>query len=559
MSFLSFAAVVFTSHADGKLYPWLGIDILLLAILLILPVFFIQIEDHISIHLFVIIFFSISFRVFIYVFPASMIGFDPDRYALWVQGIIETGSIDVISGPFYSDAPLFDILPAVFGLLADIAAPSGMMLYPLLIGLLFPLTSYLIVRRIASKPTIKIALAAAVVASVGRMSLTLSYQPISQTLGALLWCGFLLVVFAYISTHDIRHFVLTTLLFISLTLTHKLPPTLIVAIFIGFFLFNYVNKTPVLYPYFKRTQKGMGSKTLKPSIVILTLLSLLILYIQYFNFGGLGQQMIVRVSLLAGAESNTALYQSAATYTSAVPVQQQLLDIFLRRGYLFVLPLSGVAWLLVACNKRRPEHYLLLSIAAVTTLFMIGSLIDPAVGSISRSVFLAEPVLAALLTIGFLDTPPSLLKKTNVSKHIYTLGFLLLIVVIVAQATSIIVALPDQPGDSRTYLTKGETSGIIFSHEYGTDNTSADTYYASETPIELIQKYESSRIQSYDPQVLFNSNLSRLENKLVLYRSGIDIYRSSNGDYKILWDPNKRLSQQFDRIFSNGEVILVSR
>ncbi|MCO8244776.1 MULTISPECIES: hypothetical protein [unclassified Haladaptatus] len=518
---------------------------------LLVPTAFYSKDRYLIVSFAVVIVLAVLFRVYIYRYPASMIGLDPDGYAFWVQGVIKTGSINAVRDSFYSQAPLFEILPASVGIIAGVDAPTAMAVYPALIGVIFPLTAFLIVRNLVSDPWSKVAIVGATIAGFSKISTVLSYQPIAQTLGVLQWCPVLILLMIYIKSRDSRALAMVFLLFISSIFTHKLPPTLIVALSFVFGALLLAD-TGIRRLSWTLPKYRTGQNAVYPMIITTLILSL-ILYIQYFHVGGLGLRMINRLIFVFQPGSDAALYTPSTSYQHAIQVQNTLTSLLLRRGHGFVLlPLGGIAGLLLLLDDRRKETIFVFSVIAVTNLLIIGSLIDPSIGGVDRSLYMAEPVLAALASVCFLRTLPALVGSRQKRLLLNSVGVILVGVIIVAQIASVTVALPDNSTNYRTYLTSSELTGKRFANEYVSGDVSTDSYYASEATRRSISQHRKYEYDHLRPEFVFNSNMSALNDRYILFRPGVKLYRSPNGIYRITWDPSSKLAQKFNTIHSTG-------
>ncbi|RRJ29475.1 hypothetical protein [Halocatena pleomorpha] len=535
----------------------MGIVLLPMLLWLLVPLPFYSQDSYLAICFTAIVALAILFRVYVYQYPASMIGLDPDGYAYWVQGVMETGSITAVRDSFYLKAPLFEVFPAIVGLLAGVDAPTAMVVYPALTGLLFPLTALLIVRKLTTDTWSKVAVVAAAIAGFCKMSVVLSYQPIAQTFGVLQWCILLVLLMGYVETRDSRRIVPIVLLFVAAIFTHKLPPTLIVALSVAFssmvIVINGLEKRgwPIL-----NYKKGISTDRV---VLTVSLLSL-ILYIQYFHVGGLGLRMINRVIFLLQSGSESALYTPPPSYHNAVQVQNTVASILLRRGHgLVLLPLGGISGLILVVANGRDDTVFAFSAAVVASLFIVASLVDPSIGGVGRSLYVAEPVLAALASVCFLRLIPSLLDSDRKRMVLISVGAVLVGFIIIAQIASVTTALPDRPTNYRMYLTDDELAGKQFANEYVSGDISTDSYYASESTIRSISRHEDHEYQRLRLGFLFNSNMSTLEYRHILIRPDVYLYRSSNGIFRITWDVDQRLSSEYHKVYTNGDSVIFDR
>ncbi|WP_135855010.1 hypothetical protein [Halorussus salinus] len=164
--------------------------------------------------------FSMSHRIGMTLRPASMVGYDPDKYAVFSNLIVESGSIPDLG--FYGFASLFHLLPAMLSVLFDIPPRLSYLIYAIIFGATPPIMSWIIARRLTTRG------GAAIGAGLGSALpsfVHFSIWPISQALGTVFF------VFALYSfgrainvQNDQNRWVILMLMYtLAGGLAHKLP------------------------------------------------------------------------------------------------------------------------------------------------------------------------------------------------------------------------------------------------------------------------------------------------------------------------------------------------
>lgn len=560
--FLLIGGTIYASHMANQLYPWVGLGMLCSIVVLLLGWFSENGSYSDSLYLGIVVFIAVGSRLYIYLFPASMIGIDPDSYALVIQKLMEQGSIDVIASwsNFYLNAPIFLIQSAVVGIVSDLTAPLAISIYPLLVGVLFPLTAYILTRRLTDERMPAGARTAASITGIGAISVHFSFWPIAQTLATAIWVVLVLAILRYLIDWDTRFLLLSLLLLTAILFTHQLPSTtIVVSMFVLLTILLIDNGINIIKMKVSDISGRLtGFSSIRSSITVILLIFGILLYMQ-FSFTGLFSSLLVKFSLLTDSGSTSALYQAPISYTHAVPVGDSLESILVERGHGFVLlPLSGIAWAAIFYARRSTPARFILSVTATTTMFMAASLIEPGIGNLPRHLFLAEPILAVLVAVGFVVVVPSILDKERRSR-LRTVSKWLLIFIVITQGISVAATLPDSPGSSRVYLTESEVVAKDFANNYPEGNVTTDFFYSSMYTPEMIRRTAKSNIKRYNQSKLFNGKIAFFNSRYVLIRTQIDIYRGDQGPYRLNWEPEIYLSQKHNKVYSTGHVVLFAK
>ncbi|WP_156184173.1 hypothetical protein [Halostagnicola sp. A56] len=121
------------------------------------------------------------------------------------------------------------------------------------------------------------------------------------------------------------------------------------------------------------------------------------------------------------------------------------------------------------------------------------------------------------------------------------------------------IAGPDWNSTSRGYLTTEEVEAKEWGLEMVSGEITTDQYYASETPPAQINRIEDNRAVdlntfSAGTETYLNNSFSDDPPSVVAHRSCIEILRSGYGAWKLTYNPDKALNQDYNRVYDSGCV-----
>lgn len=504
---------------------------------------------------------GIFFRTYTYMFPASLVGYDPDSYAILIQGIITTGSTDIISSTFYGTAPLFHILGGTMGVISQIPATAGMMIYPILSGIIFPLIAFLTARsliddRLASQ---RAGLISGLLASVGSSSIAFSYQPIAQLLAAMLWLVTTYIIICNLSSWSSKHTIIMTFLFTAIIFTHKLPlPVTVLS------LFSTVSLTYISDRLFDMDILPHSRPAVSAGIFIL-ILSILYVGVSYTLLTNTIENVALRFTPTAG--ETAAFYTTRSSYEAAVPIGGGIIQIAINRLHgLVLLPIAGLAWTILSLSivsggglsQRMYPTIIVLTTTAVGVSLMIITLFSQTVSvSVARFLLPVEPFIIATIVVGF--------SKSN------NLRAFVVLVLIFSQLFSGGIISPDypktegnliNPDGTEMYLDKKSIHSKKFGYKYINNRIYTDFWLARETIPSNINTYTSGSnsgiYRSFAVDPLLNGRLKTKGYDFILLRNK-DTFRTVNGWYKITRDPVTQVNTSYHKVYDNRRATLYSR
>lgn len=613
LSFIGFSFGVFGARATGRLFPVFPAAVL--AVFILLPPLIFSInrrsKQRFYLTLSILVFFAISIRLFIFMFPESMIAFDPDTFAISIQTIVVRGDTAEILSTFYRNIPLFHIFTAMFSQIAMVTPAQAMGIWPIIVGVLFPLSA--VIFSLYLNHDFKSALAAGALMAVLSNSVAFSYTPIPNLLAAALFLPFMICFIRSFYSGYI-YLIPVNALFLALIFTHKLHPVIIVStISIIFILLNvqrlvdnqlnasyFSTTTGVLVLFF--VIAGAWAFVVQASVPELLLLGAFVFggsvyRITKFNDGLSGndytsilnatltrRHVIRNILLLFGVllllqwlfmtNLISAIFRywiyplvsqpELVTSTQPEPVFAKtvdpgLLNIFYHRSdiLLLLLPMS-FGWVYFFYSRSDVSSLVLLIVTGVPLALMPSALFAGVSGGLGaqRVMLLFSSLGVALITAFLFDNSNKLIKFTFV-------------VLIVVQVFSV-GFVPDYPHHYRKYLTDEEISGKEFGLDVVPDLVYTDFFYSTESVLPVTQRGQTGD-KALEPNTKFKSFGKDLLHKdivggkyqYVSLRREVTVYRMGSHPTQVTltWNPEQTFNTNinYKRFYDNGGVLYYSQ
>lgn len=488
---------------------------------------------------------SICFRLFTFDFPASLIGRDPDRYAMNIHLLTSSATLDSLSIYVYQNIPGFLLMGSIYQQMSGLDATSAMVVFPFIIGLSTPILVLALTRSIFSEP--KIQLFSIFIGSISSISLWLSFWPIPQSLATIHWIAALLALFMILNRYSARKFVVFALVSLAAVYTHMLPTlflVLIITLYLG------ISKIHTF---------GTISNHLMSNTSVLWIISLLlgvIIFIQWSVITNYIIPVVGKLSIALGTDQ-ILIQPDRPTPSNAVQPYRGWAGILIRRGHAFVLlGLSGLGWLVTA--KRRPKtstQLFLLSATSLIVIIVATAVINPFVISPLRGLLLGESLFSILIAVLLFSVTQEQMSHDKIRKATVSL---LIILLIGSQLVAPIVN-PDHPASSRKYLDKEEVAGKEFGNVYATSPIITDGYLDSERiSFEINSGYRATPAYRSDDEKFLNGVLFYGDHQYFLLRSQVKIYDLEGGIWSLTYSPRAEL-QMNNKIYSNDGTILYQR
>jgi hypothetical protein len=559
LSITVFATAVFYSHSVGAIFPALptgmivAVGVVLLAIL-----------SHHSVNrqtafigLLVFVFLSTLYKVTLFMFPASLIGYDTGFYAQQIQTITTTnrlGALDDSIISFYTKAPLFLLLTSIAGFINGTTTKMALVVYPIVVGVMYPIFAFVFTRRIAPTKPLRIATIASAIATVGTLSLQYGFHPISQTLAVMLWLPFLYILIRYYIYKIRVDFLLMMILLIALLYTHKAPGIVVIGTLLFLLginiLIRYLNHPRPVQEY-----KPILTLLLLSGIAISLQLAFLTDYLARFIYKGVAllspkffSTFFERILALFGSSGRSAGSQIPEAVISP------LLALLINTQYaLLLFPFAAVSWVALFVRKRSdPNVQVILASSAFVMLIVVTGYLRRSVVNPRRFTFFAEVLLIVLAAIGIGWVFVAVDNRLHVAK---VSTALMLVIALLAVQSFAAPALPNHPVGSRDYLTTTELNGKKFTQSHVPNKVHTDRFYAVKPPANPAELGQSSKYVSMEEELLWRSeNLT--SHNYILFRENVDIYRTAGKSWRLTWNAQRWFSQKYSQVYSNGDVTM---
>ena len=549
--FLLAATAIGVSQSSFPLYPTFS----LLVFLAVTPTVLVGIYSPLDttersvILLFGLVCFVVMSRFAVALRPASMIGYDPDKYAAFANITLEAGHIPELG--FYGFAPLFHLLPTIVAIFSDGLTRHAFLVYIFVLGAAAPTLAWCFAHRV-SGPN-----AATVAAGFGA-SLPLFRQfavwPIAQALGTVFTVIAVYVLGRSLGANRYKNRWIGILLLSLLAggLTHKLPLIVGSLILLSCIILQYIFRGRVS---FKSHESDNVSRTLFVIVAVFGVAE----YTLFTDFVRTAVALVQGLASVFSSETTMLPMPEAATQASA-----GVYTIFGSFSHaLVLLPIMFVLWML-ALRKWSLEGMRLVLLAGLgATLGMVGLIAPGFFSSVApqptRFYLFASVLIAAFVGVCTIET-----RTSTDQRALLAIG---LIILIIFQSFALSASIAP-PGQSRYYLTNEEVTGKQFVERHLEGPVYTDQYYAREIifPEDVkSMEYPAARLGGsiatppFKPVdgPLFNGTITQVET--VAIRTDEVVFRPTagtvGGGFQTLsYTPTKELSRTHSTVYSNGGV-----
>lgn len=536
---LSLSASILVSHTTGNLYP-------VVSIALIVPSVFVLIvharSDMSPIYTSLIFaFIGAAHRAWIFIFPSSLMRFDPDAYAVQSQVILQQASLEALIDGFYQIASIFTISGAVSSLMTNLPIDNAYVIFPLVIGITLPLFASVLSRRLKFNETGGV-FAAAIVA-VGAPSTRFSTAPIPLTLAALFMCGCVICIVLITCSARTRYIFCFSIFLIASGATHKIPIFLLSCILILFII------------YTKCCEYVSHSNFLNKSEYYLALLVVSSLVLQWsYITQYLESATFSIIEVLRITNSQPPLPEPAA----ATQVSRPLIISLINNSYfIFLVAFGGAAGVYFFKEYYRRRTRLVQASALVTVCVTLPSAFLSVGPGFQRIYVYASPFVAALIGGATSEKVFSSFSQRNI---ITTIAILCLLISNPLSAA----ATPDQPNFPRQYLTPEEVEGKHWSNDHISNVVYRDLFYGDEVvdfkrAARGDEWYQNQVPNPWDPGLLsrelYQGTLVEQNYDTISIRTQVKYFRLRGGSYQLRWNPEAELNVKYNRVYANGGVV----
>ncbi|UOO95170.1 hypothetical protein MUK72_00245 [Halococcus dombrowskii] len=554
---LAFAVMVVGAHETGQLFPWPHLFVLIAAMVLFGGLMVGDISIGTSTVLAVML--AVSLRLFIFEWPASMIGMDPDKYAVGIHRIIQTKSLATLAQavPTYYALPAFHLLNSEVALVSGLRGRNVLVAIPILLGVLLPLTGAVLAARFTRPSNRSVATGtAALLGAVATIGVLFGYWPIVQTIAVLVWCPILIALARFFATGDRRFVALAIFTTGTALFAHKISMFVVVAAVGMALCIRWLRIDQWLGRELSLSSEAIDSADAR-TIVALLGVGLALQWVLLTTFA---RTAIIGklVPLLTGGFS---IVPADKLVRAAVSSNPGIVGILIRRGdFLVLLPAVAGASLWLWFRDRSWPMSLLLG-AALAPIAIAGiAIVGVGVVPPQRAILFGIPMFAAVLGIAIGRI------GGNETTAYRTAAFALVLVLVASQAGSASLA-PNYPGEPRMYLSDEEVTGKAFMMEHTGEAVAMDFFYAREQidfdDPTASQKPGLSSVSGVTAlnDGLLNATLMNQSYENILLRE-MAVTRFSSGAYRLTWNPIRVYtnSDGYNRVLDNGETIgLVNR
>ena len=532
LSYIALAIGILYTHFISSLYPIAQISYLLCICLLLYTIVYSEIKRK-KVFVLHILMVSIIFKIYLFSFPASLIGIDPDGKALRVAEMLRTGDIGSID-TYYSSAPLFHLLAGVFTLISKTSITDSFYIFPI-IGGFFVVIAYAIGARIHRKSPQNGLVSAIIISGTG-VTMQFSVNPIPQFIAVFFWGTGLVTILSGKEISN-RKFIVLLFICLSLALTHKIGllafaiPLLVITIFL-------------------RIQIPEITYTRSRSLLHLSILVCAILFIQFSVFSNFLQFTVTfPLKLISSISSTTE--PSVSTYAYASQQLTGVQGIAIRRIHWLGLCIFGViVWLSQATSaipQLRFQNITTLSYSSVLAgLSSIGLLSQKAVLA-TRLLFFVELILASMIGTLFRNGKSGLV-------------FVFIVLFLTSQLFTP-VAVPDHDSRPTMFLNDAEVESKEFTRTYTEADIATDWYYSfkrSPTYINSVRNTPQELKFTSIEENLLNKQITDKVEQYYLLRDN-SYYRIHGNYWELSYQPTVWTGKSTNRIYTSGEASLYSR
>ncbi|QIB79141.1 hypothetical protein G3A49_13845 [Haloferax volcanii] len=472
---------------------------------------------------------GVIYRTTIWVATPSMIGMDPDKYAVSILAV-SNGGIDVLSGGFYANLPLFHTLFTVVFEITGVG-PSTALQAPM--AILYSTLPVLVTASLAkSLFGVRSSKIGAILASGGSATILYSSLTIPQSHMLLIWYTFVLLLLSTWKRSQGYTFVFL-LLIVSMAGTHKLGAGIPFVFILSTIAFLYVLKNKII-----------SFKTERQYIVYL-LISGVVFAIQMLYITEWAKAIGMKIKDVFTKTPETTVTVTAASSVGSFP------QLFLEHGsWITLLFIGAIAWLGILYTHDSEKVQSLLSVVAVSAFFVVMAIATPFSMSVERAIAIGEPFLIILIVGGLVTFS----KRSVGYRYLTPMIVILLLSVQLGTAG----AVPDHPAEIQEYLSKDEVEAREWANTHVRSNIYSQYFIAQE-----IIEYDGPRAtfktgtgggfaKGWFPlsEFLVTNNLSKVDGCVAL-RQNQTLVRY-NGLFKLNYDPVVQLeSSGRTKVYSN--------
>jgi hypothetical protein len=561
VAIVTFAAFVIFTAITGSVFPYLNVGLVVVATVCVWLAFrpTIELRSRWVIAGFAVVF--VAFRMYLFTVTPSVLGIDPHKFVIVIEQVLQRGAVDPISNPFYRNAPLFNVFGAVVMRILGLDPVYGMFVYTACSALIV-VAAATWAHKLTGKPadgsTLLLAIALLSIATVNSHYF---HWPIPQAMAVGLGLLYLSTLNSMYTTAITRVIPVLTVLSAAIVLTHKAGQFFIVAASVLWLPFIYVRERLDTERFHPAVDSRPG--ILKHAGVHLVLATLFLL-IQWFIITRFGIFVSIGfIEAVVAPVGRTVVVEP----THAVPPIGDVYARFLYRwiGIVLFLIGAGISWLYLMArylrdlpNRRRQE--LILAAATAVVGLLGAAFLYPGIAPPFRIALLTESVVVPLVIVGLAAVYDRFREGPHTRQIKRTAGGIGVLLLVVSSSMVGPVA-PDSPYEPRYYVDTEEVAANDFRAGHVDEPVNTDWYYAQTvTPRGAARTATTGRAGSAalrDASIpIVNGNLSILEERAILVRRDVRVYRTRTGKWDLTYPYRDRVAMRNGRVYQSGSVEL---
>jgi hypothetical protein len=401
-----------------------------------------------------IVLYSVIYRVRVFTFGGSMLGDDPDIYAVQVSRLMARGDVAAITIGFYNRAPVHILEASIVGLVTAVPADLASLVFPAMVGIVWPLVAAAVIGRL--RPGVpRLAILGAGGVSLMTYSVRYAWIPIAQTSGFVFVALSLFAFLVYVTTRRWPWIGLSVLGMAAAVYTHKLAPLAIML--------------AVATAIIVHVLRVEGDREFTPRMI----LGLIGVY------GILTTVQLVFITTQLRAVLLPTIPQQAGVSSELAASGRRPIFVLSQQLYVYTLgTVSGLVWLewwRQSAKSNNVSHVVFLSIVGALAGLSVLLFVTPF--NVARAIYYSEFFLVVLIIVGTYE-----LSKTYPIPRGVVLG----LVVFLALTSGLSPTTSPDQGVERQYLSDQEVEAKDWGIRYVAGDVQTDLYYANEaTPHQI--------------------------------------------------------------------------
>ncbi|WP_157078484.1 hypothetical protein [Halalkalicoccus paucihalophilus] len=365
------------------------------------------------------------YRTMIWITTPSMVGMDPDKYAVAISVISDEGIVAISDLGFYGSTQIYHIFNLIMMIVLGSKPEVALQMSTTVFFSVIPVATVGYLAKMLSGD--QAAKLGCVLASAGAASITYATLTIPQGTMVILW--YLISIILINDKNDSRYTILLVIFITIMSGLHKLGALLALGAISSIAVLKIINTA-------RNGQVQLPAQFGRYAVIAGLIFSIQMVWVTAWIKG-----VIVKILYIVGRGP-----PEITTETPAAAKIGGLNVIFEHGSWIVLVLLAGITGLWLISKRTDYQTTGILGISGLSVLLIIGAATTPFSLSIQRAIGIAEPFVIVLAVVGIV----ALSKRTNRSIAPIFVGLLL-----ITQLGSA-GAVPDHPTEIREYLTNSE-------------------------------------------------------------------------------------------------------